>query len=203
MKLNMRQKITCFKDIPKQIGQDVRRDKLSPFGLSLASKLTHNSLSQNFFLHCIQLYCNNLWIKLAPSPHYSYYSDVFGFTWKCLALSCLASVKIKSLIATTDSLSRQMIVLYMATPSALAPLITSPCCYHTLFVIGLASSVSAKAKAPTAVNHHSSSPPFLPFFFPPPDGAPSFFWCTINRVHDSSLSHSKPARTGSSSSSSA
>ena len=53
----------------------------------------------------------------------------------------------------------------------------------------------------TQTDSHSSSPPFLFFFLL--TGAPSFFWCTMSRVHDSSLSHSKPARIGFSSSSSA
>ena len=54
-------------------------------------------------------------------------------------------------------------------------------------------------------NYSSSSPPLslFFFFFEPPDGAPSFFWWTFSLVHASSLSHSKPARTGSSNSSSA
>jgi len=52
---------------------------------------------------------------------------------------------------------------------------------------------------------YSSAPSlsFLPFFLVLLIAWPSFFWWTISRVHDSSLSHSKPARTGSSSSSSA
>lgn len=52
---------------------------------------------------------------------------------------------------------------------------------------------------------YSSSSPALSlfFFFLLLDAAPSFFWCTTSLVHDSSLSHSKPARTGKSSSSSA
>lgn len=54
------------------------------------------------------------------------------------------------------------------------------------------------------VVHYSSS--FLPFFFlllVKPVWPASFWRCTTNRVHDSSLSHSKPARYGFSSSSSA
>jgi len=47
-------------------------------------------------------------------------------------------------------------------------------------------------------------PSFSAFFFAFLGiGAPSFFKWTMSRVHDSSLSHSKPARTGLSSSSSA
>jgi hypothetical protein len=54
------------------------------------------------------------------------------------------------------------------------------------------------------VTYSSSSPALsLFFFFLLLDAAPSFFWWTTSLVHDSSLSHSKPARTGSSSSSSA
>lgn len=49
----------------------------------------------------------------------------------------------------------------------------------------------------------SASLSFLPFFLELLIAWPSFFWWTISRVHDSSLSHSKPARTGNSSSSSA
>ena len=49
--------------------------------------------------------------------------------------------------------------------------------------------------------YSSSSTPLF-FFFLLLGAAPSFFWCTVNLVHDSSLSHSKPARTGSSNSSS-
>lgn len=54
------------------------------------------------------------------------------------------------------------------------------------------------------VVHYSSS--FLPFFFlllVKPVWPASFWRCTTKRVHDSSLSHSKPARYGFSSSSSA
>lgn len=46
------------------------------------------------------------------------------------------------------------------------------------------------------------SPPFF-FDFLLGGGAPSFFWCTTSLVHDSSLSHSNPARIGLSISSSA
>ena len=51
------------------------------------------------------------------------------------------------------------------------------------------------------IHQKSYSSPFLPFFLLL-DAWPSFFWWTINLVQDSSLSHSNPARIGSSSSSS-
>lgn len=53
----------------------------------------------------------------------------------------------------------------------------------------------------TTYSDSPSMPAFLLFFFG--CGAPSFLQCTMRRDHDSSLSHSKPARTGFSSSSSA
>lgn len=61
----------------------------------------------------------------------------------------------------------------------------------------------ARRRAETRQQPRYSSSFLLFFFLPPPAGRPaSFCRCTTRRVHDSSLSHSKPLRYGLSSSSS-
>lgn len=61
----------------------------------------------------------------------------------------------------------------------------------------------ARRRAESRQQPRYSSSFLLFFFLPPPAGRPaSFCRCTTRRVHDSSLSHSKPLRYGLSSSSS-